>query len=282
MRHILLHGHIFKNAGTTLDWALQRSFGPGFLDHRDDERMRREGPTHLAALLEDQPGLVALSSHHLSRDLPALPQVRFHPVFLVRHPLLRARSVYDFERRQQADTLGASMAKQLSFVDYVAWRMRPDVPGTLRNYQTLYLARGGPAGKRPGRNQASFERALAYLRQGPLVGVVELYDESMVLFEHRLRRCFPELDLAYLRQNVTAPDADNREDDQRVAAILGELGDLARTVIDQNSYDLALYQAVVARVRAAAGRIDSFEAHLAGFRERCAVLRQGGGRRLWG
>lgn len=273
MRHVLLHGHIFKNAGTTLDWSLQRCFGGAFLDHRDDDSMRREGSAHLTELFTRREDLLALSSHHLARDLPDLPQLRCHPLFMLRHPLLRLRSVYQFERRQQASTLGAEMAKQLSFADYVAWRMRPDVPGTVRNYQTFYLARGGPPGKRPGRNLASFERALGYIRQAPLVGVVELYDHSMVLFEHRLRRYFADLDLAYLPQNVAHHASDPDDEQRQLSTILDELGDLAKMVIDSNSYDLALYQAVRERLLSTTARLEGFEQSLAEFRARCVALR---------
>lgn len=279
MRHILLHGHIFKNAGTTLDWSLQRCFGDAFLDHRDDQSMRRGGADFLASLIAEHPDLGALSSHHLSRELPELPQVRLHPLFLVRHPLLRVRSVYDFERRQDAPTLGAQMAKQLGFRDYVAWRMRPDVPGTIRNYQTFYLARGNVEGRRPGRNLAGFELALSYVRQAPLVGVVELYDESMTLFEHRLRRAFPLIDLAYVRQNSSEASSGAAPLQSRLAEILVELGDLAQEVIDRNSYDLALYQAVRSKLLAATARIEEFDQQMAEFRERCAALRDGSGRR---
>jgi len=33
MRHVLVHAHIFKNAGTTFDFSLSRFFGHDFVDH---------------------------------------------------------------------------------------------------------------------------------------------------------------------------------------------------------------------------------------------------------
>ena len=54
MRHIILHGHIFKNAGTTFDWSLQKNFGKNFLDHRKDLLMRREGRGHIEELLTNE------------------------------------------------------------------------------------------------------------------------------------------------------------------------------------------------------------------------------------
>lgn len=35
-RDIILHSHIFKNAGTTFDYSLEKNFGKNFIDHRDD------------------------------------------------------------------------------------------------------------------------------------------------------------------------------------------------------------------------------------------------------
>jgi len=35
MRHIILHHHIFKNAGMTLDFSLKRQFGDAFANIHD-------------------------------------------------------------------------------------------------------------------------------------------------------------------------------------------------------------------------------------------------------
>jgi len=274
VRDIILHGHIFKNAGTTLDWSLARSFGDAFLDYREDQVMRRHGGRHLAELLTDRRDLVALSSHHLPRDIPALSGVRLHSIYLLRHPLLRIRSVYDFERVQQADTLGAKAAKQMSFREYVAWRMQSDTPPTIRNFQTLYLAKKKRSRAGSARLLPQFVDALVFAQSLPVVGIVEQYDESMVLLEEKLRAQLPTLDLAYLPQNVSVSPVAAREDGQRVALILQELGELGKTVIDSNSYDLALYQAAQESLAAATRKLPDFADKLTRFRERCRSLRE--------
>ena len=53
MRHVILHGHIFKNAGTSFDWSLERSFGEAFVDHREDKLMREGRDKHLEAFLTE-------------------------------------------------------------------------------------------------------------------------------------------------------------------------------------------------------------------------------------
>lgn len=273
MRNIILHGHIFKNAGTSLDWSLARSFGDGFLDHRDDQAMRCHGGRHLAEVLADNRDLMALSSHHLPRDIPALPGVRLHCIYLLRHPLLRIRSVYDFERAQQADTLGAQAAKRMSFREYVAWRMQPDTPPTIRNFQTLYLAKKKRSRARPACILPQFIDALVFAQSLPVVGIVELYDESMVLLEENLRAQLPTLDLAYLPQNVSDSPVAAVAEGQRLALTLEELGELGKMVIDNNSYDLTLYQAAQESLAAATSRLPDFADKLDSFRERCQALR---------
>ncbi|RLA55301.1 MAG: hypothetical protein DRQ98_05595 [Gammaproteobacteria bacterium] len=275
MRHIILHGHIFKNAGTTFDWSLKKNFGKSFLDHRQDELMRKNGRAHLAQLLSDESGLCAISSHHMTKELPELPEVNFIPVHLLRHPIERIRSVYDFERKQRGVTPGAKAAKSKSFKEYVEWRMRQDVSRTIRNYQTAYLAGHHRRSTDVNIISRHFVDAVEMVTNVSLVGLVERYDESMVVLEDALRAYFPEIDLSYVAQNVSARKSAQSGDGGATEEILGELGSLQKTVIDENSFDLALYQ--VARVRLQA-RIDStegFAEKLREFCERCSKQSRG-------
>lgn len=272
MRHIVLHGHIFKNAGSTLDWSLQRIFGDRFLDHRQDKPMRQAGRELLAQLVEQDEQLCALSSHHMTGDLPRISGVNFICVNLLRHPLRRLRSVYDFERRQEGETPGARAAKQKNFRDYVAWRMQPDVARTIRNYQTLYLA-----GRHHPTDNAEIARhyfgvALAKIASSAFVGVVERYDESMVVLEEQLRSIFPDIDLSYVRQNVSVSPSVGQAGERIVAEVMSELGDLQKQVIDENSFDLALYQSGSAALQSRIEGMENFALKLANFRQRCARL----------
>ena len=271
MRCIILHGHIFKNAGTTFDWSLHNNFGEGFLDHREDVLMRRDGCNHLRDLVNTTPGLNAISSHSMTRSLPRLPGVEFMPAYILRHPIARIRSVYTFERRQLANTPGARAAKLKNFRDYVGWRMQADVARTIRNYQTVYLA--GRHGATADADIAArfFAQALENLGSSPLVGTVEDYDRTMVLFEETLKTRFPQIDLSYIAQNVSGgkipPGSDTG--DEAVARILTDLGGLQKQVIDENSFDLALYQAAVHRMNSRVDQIADFTDKLADFRARC-------------
>jgi hypothetical protein len=273
MRHIVLHGHIFKNAGSSFDWSLARSFGDNFLDHRDDRAMRRHGAGHLEEVLNARPELRALSSHHLCYPRPDMDGVVFHPVYLLRHPIDRVDSVYAFERRQKAETPGAIAAKRKKFRDYVAWRMLDEVPRTIRDYQTCNVSGNHDRNPKSQVPADWLRRSLNHLGGVECVGVVDRYDESMVVFEQLLRKHFPDIDLAYIRQNTTRRFGRARSLEERVAAVLDKLGSLAPVVIANNSLDLALYRHANQRLDRALAAIGDAEDRLADFRARCARLK---------
>jgi hypothetical protein len=278
MKTIILHGHIFKNAGTTFDWSLQRMFGDHFLAHRQEELMLQEGQTHLMRVLDGNEGLKAISSHHLPQVPSTLGELRLRPAYLLRHPLSRIQSVYRFERQQVAETPGARAAKALSFRDYVEWRMRPEVMPVVRNYQTRYLAGVHTLLPEGASLSRVFLDAIPVVEREPLVGLVERYDETMVLFEETLAEAFPGIDLAYIPQNVSSEDESTAGDEEgALEQVLESLGRLQKTVIDGNCYDLALYGITREHFESRLSSIDRLEEKLAEFRERCRLLRQSSG-----
>ena len=265
-RPVLLHCHLFKNAGTTLDWSLQRQFGGRFKDHRDDDEMRR-GAEYLGPYIARHPGLDAISSHHVRFPLPHSEDIELLPILALRHPIDRARSVYDFERRQDAQTPGAIKARELSFPDYIRWRMQPDSEPTVRNFHCASLT---SEFSRPITEEDCLI-ALARLADIPLLVLVERYDESMLLLEHKLERVFPGIDLAYVPQNVTTTRDSSLE--QRIQNVYRELGpELEREFREANHWDVQLYEAGEALLIERLGGLGRLEQKLAGFQARCKAL----------
>ena len=117
-----------------------------------------------------------------------------------------------------------------------------------------------------------FELAMQTLERVPCVGIVENYDESMVLFEHLLGGHFPNLDLAHTPQNVSGNGLTKLDHDERVSRLLGQLGKLQARVLEANSFDLALYEAARHRFAHALESINDFSERLQRFKKRCAKL----------
>jgi len=265
-RPVVLHCHMFKNAGTTLDWSLARNFGSGFVDHRDDESMR-QGEAYLGKYIEEHPDMSAISSHHVRFPLPKSPRLEVLPIIALRHPIDRIGSVYKFEHRQDADTRGAIKAKELSFTDYVRWRMEPDTPPTIRNFQTHFCS--SSFGKEI--EKSRYLEALKKISSIPHLIIVERYDESMVLLEHTLAPFFPDIDLSYVRQNASDERHDSLE--ERLEAVREGLGDALMTEVrEKNQWDLKLYEAAQTIFTERLDRIVNVDALLEDFQSRCRQL----------
>ncbi|WP_136798312.1 glycosyltransferase [Desulfosediminicola ganghwensis] len=265
-RYILLHCHLFKNAGTTFDWSLHRFFGAKFYEHHDDEQMKR-GRKYLGPFLKENKGISALTSHHVTFPLPTEESLHLIPAIIFRHPIDRIGSVYSFERQQFSNTPGAKKAKELSFKDYVGWRLLKNTGATIRNYQTRYFIEEDSADL----TQYHFEVALDEIEKIPLIGVVERYDETMVVFEHYLDHFFPHIDLSYIRQNVS-----NSRDNvitKRIATIKTSLGpQLFEKVIESNGYDLKIHDIANRKLDCQISQITNFEKKLSDFKDRCRML----------
>ncbi len=267
-RHVLVHAHIFKNAGTTFDWALKRCFGDAFLDHRDDGEMRK-GAAYLVPFLEANPHIIAMSTHQFRRPSPASATCRIIPVFLIRHPIDRIGSVYEFERRQRPDTAGARMAIKASFNDYLRWRMQPTSGATIRDCHTRYCC---PVPTPVHITDDLLEDAEQYLKHEAVVGVVDRYDESMVCAESRLAAIWPAIDLSYVPQNVSR--GDDRSLQQRIDDVKARMNDdVLALVAENNRRDMHMYGVANQMLDDSCARITDFDARLQAFRDRCDALR---------
>lgn len=270
MRDVLIHFHLFKNAGSTIDWCLKRSFGDQFVDHRDDHAILRGGMHYLMDFLIHKPHITAISSHHMAFN-PRLKFQNIHPwyIILLRKPLIRALSIYEFEKRQIGDSLGAKKAKYLNMRGYFKWRLGINRRGVIRNFHTHYLS-----GRRWRKNifiyESDLDKALVNCRQpNVIIGFVERFDESMVLFEHVLQPQFSELDLAYATQNQSPQNIRNP-----ITYLKDQLDEkLFTKLIERNAMDIRLYETLEQDFTARIIEIPEFESKLRALQERSMALR---------
>ncbi len=271
-RHfVIIHVHMFKNAGSTLDWSLRRNFGDAFIDHREDDKMR-QGAKYLGPFLQERKPK-ALSSHHITLPLPEIKGMTLLPVFILRHPIDRLGSVYAFEKKQKADTKGAIKAKKLSFAEFIRWYMKDTSPATVRDFQTRWCS--GKTGTAKPLQQKDYQEALKTLENSPMVGIVESYDESMLVFEDVLTSCFPGIDLSYKKQNVGKRQAETLA--ERISGIKAALGeDLVKIVMEKNHFDFKLYETAKSILQSRISEVADFEAKLEDFRNRMTPLQKAG------
>jgi hypothetical protein len=232
-RTVLIHYHLFKNAGTSLDEALKRAFPGGWTDY---ERQHRILGPELAELIAARPEVRAISSHNAWLPPPEMVGVRLIPIVFVRHPLDRVRSVYDFERSQQADTPSARVARTHDIGGYVDWRLTylDGTDRTIRDFQTMRLA---PAGH----GTDDLERAIDATERLAFVGLVETYGRSLRALREAIA---PWIAIGRLRElHSNATPGRNERLSARLARLRRDLGDeLYERLAAANSCDLELWE----------------------------------------
>lgn len=269
-RFVLVHYHIFKNAGSTIDAALQRSFGDAFVTAHgahDDARLMAQD---LVALVQSEPAVKAISSHHARHPRPAARGIEFFDLALVRHPLARARSLYTYGRKVgDASWLGA-LAQQHDERGFIA-HLLAHAPHTFADAQTRLLVHGGLFHRALGARD--LDAAQALVADMAVTGVVECLDEALVAAEFYLRPCFPTLDFAHTPQNVSAPGGAPRTLDGIDEACRSAWGDdLYTAMLRLNAIDLQLHAYTLAETRRRLATVPDAAARLADFRARCAAL----------
>ncbi|WP_445146017.1 hypothetical protein [Dyella sp. Tek66A03] len=250
---ILIHYHIFKNAGSSVDACLQRSFGSLWGTFEGEHAHDVQSSGQLATFIQANPGLKAVSSH-LAR--PPLPHRGCLPVTFVRHPLLRAYSVYRFSQKDETQPF-AEVARDRNFAAYIEWALRGD-PGSIviRNYQVVHLSdaswRGGDI-LQACATEADLGQAQNLLREWGIVGVVELFDLSVQVLQETYAPLLPGLRLSSCWENSTARNILPWE--HKVFELRNLIGDeLYAAFMQANRLDMALHTCAREILLSSAGR----------------------------
>lgn len=248
-RKVILHYHLFKNAGSSIDHILRENFG---------ERLWRSeefsGPTTNIPLvlsgrsnfrqveewLAQHPEVIALSSHTAAMPLPDLPATHVFPIVMLRDPVIRLQSSYLFQRKRFEsgfENRTTRLAGENDLAGYLRGLLAMERQSMARNFASVRLA-----GAVPGSPEQLRHRAFEALNVMPFVGVVERFDLSMQVLERWLAPHFPNFRVLPAWQNPT--DIASTPPAERLDSIREEIGDnLYREVIAANRIDIDLHRA---------------------------------------
>jgi hypothetical protein len=201
LRRVLLHYHIFKNAGTTVEDILAATFFDRFARFDKPEHEALVSSAEIVAFVEQNPAIQAVSSHQIRYPLPAAPGILFFDVCFLRDPLDRIRSSYDYFRIRPVEGNEVSdLANSLPLGEFLE-RLVDQHPWRLNDAQVNILAGrdldDDPAGP------AELEQALAVMLATPFLGVVDVFRESLTAGRHFLRPVFPHFNVEQPPANVS-------------------------------------------------------------------------------
>ena len=232
----MLHSHIFKNAGTTLLSALEKQFHNDAITIESDETTFLATNTIIEAVIT-HPKLKLISSHKLSLIPPDDDRFCFIPLVLVRNPLDRLGSMYAFYKSQKTIiSHECALAKALSIHDFVDVLMQAELDSSFNNLQCRFFL-----GQSSQLSEDNWPRVENQLNRLNCLGLIEKYDESMVVWENFLDRYFPGIDLSYTMKNVSF----NRDSSlhERLNTIANNIGsDLLKEFYKRNKFDFRLYE----------------------------------------
>ena len=239
----LIHYHIFKNSGSSVDALLSRYFGKDHVCIEGDSPNDVMSSKRLFARLQTIGDFKAVSTH-LGRPGPELSE--YIPVIFLRDPIDRARSVYRFIQQDATQPEHAALA-HLSFRDFVDGVLTRDEGGSIiGNYQTMHLSDASfREDVRVG--ELELRQALALLSSWPVVGVARQFSLSLRRFNVVYGARFPGL---FIRgPHVNATKAGYISDHHEWTEARLELGPaLFNRLLEENALDLALHQWAVNRL----------------------------------
>jgi len=201
MRFVLLHYHFFKNAGTTIEEILAHTFFENYARFDTEDFDGAVSQPDLISYLRLHPHMKAVSSHQFRYPVPAEPGFLFLDLCFLRDPIDRLRSMYDYFRQKPVPGEPASdLARKETIGGFIAGMVEQHTY-RVSNVQVNMLANGivndPPA-------DADLVRATEVMLQTSFLGVVDLFNESLIAGQHSLRPVFPKLALAQPPVNVTS------------------------------------------------------------------------------
>lgn len=270
-RHVIVHLHMFKNGGSTIETVLEREFRGRYATLHGSHATSVLDGCDIAAFLGEHAHVAAISSHHVRYPLPQIRRTVLFDCCFLRHPLDRLQSVYHFlrARSRAADDPVTALACSAGPREFMIGLME-QCPHLVGNPQTLLLANSG-AFTRP-MDETDLSQAKEVLRRMALPGLVEMFDESLVAAEHFLGPAFPGLRLHYVAQNVTRPSFHNFEHRlEELRVIWG--ADVYQELVRLNLLDLELYAYAEKEIERRLSLVPDSNRRLTEFRVRCFGLR---------
>lgn len=238
-RSIIVHYHLFKNAGTSVDQLLKMNFGEQWLAYDGDGANTIIPAEQLQQLVLDNPDKQAFSSHQIVPPLPTL-DMKVFPIVFVRDPIDRMRSAYLFEWKKQ---LGLDNPKG-TFEEYIKSKFKNSRMNSVEEFQTLRLSNSYTDrfhNIHKSEDGELLEQAKAFISTLEFVGIVDQFDRSMMLLQNYLKADFPDFRIKEVKANVLQDISLSQE--HKREKIREELSaDIYEQIIERNQLDEALYQ----------------------------------------
>jgi hypothetical protein len=241
MRHIVLHYHIYKNAGSSIDSILRYNFRDSCGSIEGNYPWDTLDSATILRFAQENPNLKVISSHQARLPQPVDSNIIFYPLIFLRHPIDRIGSVYSFERREPLNSRnpGAKIARENDLAGYVKWRLSHGA--VIKNFQTIFLSGREKDMRTATATKAELDIAQERIKNLDFFGIVELFEDSMLKMKHFLTQRFGNINTPVI--SIENKSCDRKSSiEERIREIQLTLGiDLYTELLEKNALDLELY-----------------------------------------
>ncbi len=267
-RNIILHFHIFKNAGSTIEWILKNNFPKNTLSIDGKNPGDIIKIDEVIDILKKKSSIKTVSSHQIRFPIPKDDEFNFNSILFLRHPIDRAFSIYYFKSKETDNSIGSVKARSMNLEEFIKWNLNFNGYMPMKNFQVLCLS---DKTTKEEVGQDDLRVAINRMKSSSIVGIVDRMDESLVIAENLLKKQFPKIDLAYIRQNVSKERKGTIEEKLKQGE--EKIGlKLMNELIDHNNLDMKLYQTTNEEMNKRKKEIKNFEELMEDFKRRCMEL----------
>lgn len=234
---VVFHHHLFKNAGTSLDGLAKAHprISTVFLEPCDGSLLRED---NLESVVPEGNRLLWVSSHShsLLRVRPNNP--RSLRLAVVREPISRVLSVYEFEKKQGKAGVGgesARLANELPMASWLDWHFQHPGRGPILNYHVSYFRRALGLSKNP-RAAVTGKELLDIVSRTFELGLFEQLSQTVERWAKRIEDDFSiKLDSRKLPHLNSTYSATSTE--EAIAKISDEIGESGLDRLRSLNYD---------------------------------------------
>lgn len=238
MRNVLIHYHLFKNAGSSIDAILKNSFANNWFAFDPEKPPFHLTSVDLGRIINENPDTVAFSSHSI---VPPLPMGEFtvYPLVVLRDPIARVMSAYIFEWKKQLflDSPKGTLA------EYIVEKFSKPRANAIEDFQAIRLSVADPVKPSSDLKQPDdliLQSAMAFISSLPLFGLVEKFQASLEMISSEYGPVFPELVTENIERNVTQSTGTPMHiRHQKIHDLVGN--ELYDELILRNQMDIKLY-----------------------------------------
>ena len=236
---VIVHYHLFKNSGTSLDQLLKYNFGDKWIGYDKNTSGAMISTNELERIIVSNPGKQVFSSHQIVPPIPQLGMT-IYPILFLRDPIDRLKSAYLFEWKKQ---LGLDAPKG-TLEEYIKDKFSKRRRNCIEEFQVIRLSnncRDKIFNHEKMDDIELLDIAKTFIESLSFVGIVDQFDKSVSLLKEYLKPGFPDFKLYDVKSNVLQDISLTQENKRR--KIEEELStEMFESIIERNYLDEALYQ----------------------------------------